>query len=55
MIDEFNAQISNDTWMLAPHHSYQNLVADKRVYKIKYKSNNTVKHCKARLGTTGHH
>ena len=55
MANEFNVLMANDTWELVPYNSAQNFVASKWVYRIKYKSDGSIKRYKARLVATSNH
>ena len=55
MSDEFNALIFKDTWEVVPDRSSQNLEISKWVYKIIYKSDDTVARYKGGLFVAGNH
>jgi hypothetical protein len=50
---EFEALISNKTWILCPRPSHQHVIHNKWVYKIKRKSDGAVDRLKARLVAKG--
>jgi hypothetical protein len=50
---EFEALISNKTWILCPRASHQHVIHNKWVYKIKRKSDGAVDKLKARLVAKG--
>lgn len=53
MTKERKALIANGTWDLLPPNTNQNTVGCKWVYKIKYRSDGTIKRYKARLVAQG--
>ncbi|OMO89784.1 Integrase, catalytic core [Corchorus capsularis] len=55
MQDEFNALLRNNTWVLVPPSTPQNIVGSKWVYRIKYKSDGSIERYKARLVAKGFH
>lgn len=55
MADEFNALIDNHTWDLVPFADNMNVVTCKWIYKIKYRSDGTIKRPKARVVARGIH
>ncbi|WJZ95511.1 hypothetical protein VitviT2T_014278 [Vitis vinifera] len=52
---EFEALMSNKTWVLVPPPPNQNIIGCRWVYKLKYKLDGTVEHYKARLVAKGFH
>lgn len=50
---EYNSLIENQTWDLLPKPSHKNLIWNKWVYKIKYKTNGKIDKYKARLVAKG--
>jgi hypothetical protein len=55
MADEFNALQRNGTWSLVPPRSNMNILPNKRVFKIKKRSDGSVERYKARLVANGFH
>ncbi|KAL6344248.1 hypothetical protein AAG906_035473 [Vitis piasezkii] len=52
---EFEALMSNKTWVLVPPPPNQNIIGCRWVYKLKYKPDGTVERYKARLVAKGFH
>lgn len=50
---EFNALISNQTWSLCPHPLNKKVVRNKWVFKLKWKSDDTINWYKAHLVANG--
>lgn len=55
MVDEFNSLLENKTWDLVPRTANMNVVTCKWIYKVKYRSDGSVEHPKARLVASGIH
>jgi hypothetical protein len=53
MRNEFDALISNHTWVLCPRPHHQNVVRNKWVFKVKQKPDGSVDRYKARLVAKG--
>ncbi|MFS7942760.1 putative RNA-directed DNA polymerase [Helianthus anomalus] len=53
MNDELKALHTNQTWHLVPRPTTTNIIGSKWVYRIKYKSDGSVDHYKARLVAQG--
>jgi hypothetical protein len=53
MQQEYDALISNATWTLCPRPTYNNVIRNKWVYKIKKKADGSVERFKARLVAKG--
>lgn len=54
MANEIKVLELNHTWTMMPLPPDKHAIKSKWVYKIKYKSNNSIKRCKARLVTKGY-
>ena len=55
MDEDFNALQRQQTWILVPPHSTQNLVDYKWVFKVKHNSDGPIARHKARLVAKGFH
>ncbi|EOY32308.1 Uncharacterized protein TCM_040047 [Theobroma cacao] len=55
MIEEFNALVKNQTWVLVPPSSKQTVIGCKWVFKIKRKPDGSIDRYKARLVAKGFH
>lgn len=55
MCDEINAIINNDTYVLVPPETWQNIVGGKWVFTIKYLPNGEIDRYKARFVAKGFH
>jgi hypothetical protein len=53
MQKEFQALMSNKTWILVPYQDQENFVDSKWVFKTKYKSNGSIERRKVRLVAKG--
>src|SRR3954466_9754684 len=55
MTTEFKALLKNNTWVLIPPPSHQNVVCCKWVFKLKHRANGSIERYKARLVAKGFH
>src|SRR4051812_38491818 len=53
MTTEFNALLKNNTWVLVPPLSHQNVVGCKWVFKLKHRADGSIECYKARLVAKG--
>ena len=53
MEKEYQALMSNQTWLLVPYQGQENIIDSKWVFKTKYKADGTIERRKARLVAKG--
>ncbi|KAL6324112.1 hypothetical protein AAG906_006383 [Vitis piasezkii] len=53
MVEEYQALVRNNTWTLVPFHPSMNVINSKWIFRVKYNSDGTIQHYKARLVANG--